>query len=313
MDPFDAIGASLQPLEGGFSGETFLAQIGGAGGAGGAGGERSVVRIFAAPHHGPHAAEVQESLLRLVRGLVPVPRVLELRRADAGVGMPAMLVTEHLPGVRGDLLLADLRASGATDALAVVGRALGTVAATLAGMPQLRAGRFVDGDLGVEAGQDDLEERVARHAGALAERGWTEEALDALTRMAGHAQGRLDAVDRTALVHGDLVPENVLVDPGTLAVTGVVDWERAHAGHPFADLGSLLRVDRDPSWTAGVLAAWQARLGTDPAEALDLARCADLAALVELATRAGESPAADTADRLLRAIVAGGDVHAVPG
>ncbi|WP_166140595.1 phosphotransferase family protein [Nocardioides ochotonae] len=303
MDPFDAIGASLQPLEGGFSGETFLARVGGG---------SSVVRIFAAPHHGPHAAEVQESVLRLVRGLVPAPRVLELRRADAAVGMPAMLVTEHLPGVRGDLLLADLRAAGRTDALAVVGRALGTVAATLSGMPQLRRGRLVDGELRVEPRPDDLEDQIARHAGGLAARGWSSDALDALAGVAGDAQDRLDAVERTALVHGDLVPDNVLVDPATLAVTGVVDWERAHAGHPFADLGSLLRLDRDPSWVTGVLAAWQGRLGTDPAEALDLARCADLAALVELATEDGDDPAAGTADRLLRAIAASGDVHAVP-
>ena len=50
-----------------------------------------------------------------------------------------------------------------------------------------------------------------------------------------------------------------------------------------------------------------------PQEALDLARAADLWALVDLAARAGENPVADSATALLRAIAGSGDVHAVPG
>src|SRR6478735_6048685 len=87
--------ASLQPLEGGWSGETFLAE---------AGGDRTVVRIFAGLRHSPEAAEIQAALLRLTRGLLPVPAVLEQR--------PGLLVTEFLPGVRGDLLLPTLSAEG---------------------------------------------------------------------------------------------------------------------------------------------------------------------------------------------------------
>src|SRR4051812_10705461 len=128
---------SLEPLAGGWSGETFLAE---------AGGERTVVRMFADPRHGPRAAEVQAALLRLVRGLLPVPRVLEVRRADPATGMPALLVTEHLAGVRADLLLPDLDDHG----LRRAGAALGRVAATLGGMLWLRPGVFVDGDLAVE-------------------------------------------------------------------------------------------------------------------------------------------------------------------
>ena len=56
----------------------------------------------------------------------------------------------------------------------------------------------------------------------------------------------LDTVPRVCLVHSDLNPKNLLFDPDTLALTGVLDWEFAHAGHPFTDLGNLLRFDRDP-------------------------------------------------------------------
>jgi Ser/Thr protein kinase RdoA (MazF antagonist) len=38
------------------------------------------------------------------------------------------------------------------------------------------------------------------------------------------------------LVHGDFGPNNVLLDPDTFAVTAVLDWEWAHAGHPVEDL-----------------------------------------------------------------------------
>jgi aminoglycoside phosphotransferase len=38
------------------------------------------------------------------------------------------------------------------------------------------------------------------------------------------------------LVHGDYGPNNVLLDPATADITGVLDWEWAHAGDPAEDL-----------------------------------------------------------------------------
>lgn len=299
MDPFAAAGVALTPLEGGWSGETFLAE---------AGGERTVVRIYADPRHPEHAAEIAAALLRLVRGIVPVPEVREVRRADVAAGTPALLVTELLPGVRGDLLIPTLDATG----LREVGAALGDVAAALAGIPTLRAGVFADGDLTIEAFDADLPGWVERNSPALAERGWTALDLTRLSRLAERAQAVLDRVGRTSLVHSDLNPKNVLLDPETLAVTGVLDWEFAHAGHPFADLGNLLRFDRAPAFVDGVLASWTSRWGTARDEALDLARCADLVALVDLAARSGANPVATRAESHLRAIVDQADWHATP-
>ena len=114
----------------------------------------------------------------------------------------------------------------------------------------------------------------------------------------------LDTVPRACLVHSDLNPKNLLLDPDTLALTGVLDWEFAHAGHPFTDLGNLLRFDRAPAFAEAVLAAYAARRGTPPEEALGLARAADLWALVDLAGPAyGRTRWPTRADRLLRAIV----------
>lgn len=270
--------ASLEPLDGGWSGETFL---------GDAGGVRTVVRVFASPRHPPQAAEIQAALLRLVRGLLPVPAVLEVRRPDPATGMPALLVTEHLPGVRADLLVPTLDDEG----LRRLGEAFGRVAATLGGMPLLRRGVFVDGDLTVEPYDLDLPE--------------------SLGQVGVDAQALLDEEPRTCLVHSDLNPKNLLVDPDTLQVTGVLDWEFAHAGHPFTDLGNLVRFERQPAYVDGVLGAYAELRGTAPARALDLARAADLYALAELASRAGQNPVADRAAARLAAIVASHDVHAV--
>ena len=231
------------------------------------------MRIFAGLRHPPEAAEIQASLLRLVRGLLPVPAVLEQR--------PGLLVTEFLPGVRGDLLLPTLD----DDGLRRVGESFGRVAAALGGMPMLRRGVFADGDL-----------RIERYDVALP---------DTLGELGPRAEALLDEETRTCLVHSDLNPKNLLVDPGTLEVTGVLDWEFAHAGHPFTDLGNLLRFDREPAYVEGVLSAYP-----DPDRALDLARAADLFALTELASRAGENPVADRAAERVTAIVRAQDWHA---
>jgi len=290
MDPLSGE-MSLQPLEGGWSGETFLAE---------AAGERSVVRIFASDRHGPHAAEVQAALLELMRGLVPVPRVLELRRASAEA--PALLVTAYVAGVRGDLLLPTLDDAG----LRAVGERVGRLAATLAGMPQQRAGLFADGELRVEPFALDLTEWVADHEEAL---GWSEADRGGLRRVADEAQTLLDKVDRVSLVHSDLNPKNLLLDPDTLEIAALLDWEYAHAGHPFADLGNVLRLDREPAYVDAALAGYTDLRDGTATEALDLARAADLVALVDLAARREANPVAARAHDRLLAIARSGDLH----
>jgi aminoglycoside phosphotransferase (APT) family kinase protein len=288
----------LAPLAGGWSGHTFLAETAG---------ERSVVRLYPPGRRDDAAPEIDAAVLRLVRRLVPVPEVLEVRRGSAAADRPGLLVTSYLPGERGDLLLPDL-----TDAeTATLGRRLGSLLADLAGMPTLRPGPFVDahltiGDFGLA---DGLPGFLADRADAL---GWEPALLGRLESVAEDAQARLDEVGRTCLVHSDANPKNLLVDPATLTVTGLLDWEYAHSGHPFTDLGNLLRFDRRPAYLEAALAAWCVRRGGTPREARDLARAADLWALVDLAARAGDNPVADRAAAHLREIARTGDLHAVP-
>ena len=290
--------ASLTPLDGGWSGETFVAEVAG---------ERSVVRIYAgASHRGANAHEIDAALLRLVRGLIPVPEVLEVRRADPATDHPALLVTSFLPGVRGDVLLPDLDDRG----LAVLGGHLGGILADLAGMPMLRAGPFVDGELtiGSFGDIDGLPDFVGLHEQAFLH--WTQAELEGLREVATDAQTLLDTVARFCLVHSDVNPKNLLVDPETLEVTGLLDWEFAHSGHPYTDLGNLLRFDREPAFVDAVLEAYIARHGGTSEEALEMARCADLWALVDLAARRGQNPVADRAHDRLLAIARSGDPSA---
>ena len=297
---------SLQPLAGGWSGETFLAEVAG---------ERTVVRIYA--RQGPRGAaahEVDAALLRLVRGLVPVPQVLEVRRADPANDLPALLVTSWVDGERGDLLLPRLDGAGRRE----LGSRLGDLLADLSGMPMLTAGPFVDGDLRIgsfpgadEPPLDGLPAFLELLEPSLG--WWRPEELAGLRELVVDAQALLDTVDRRCLVHSDFNPKNLLVDAGTLRVTALLDWEYAHAGHPFTDLGNLLRFERDPGFTAAVLEAYVARRGGTADEALALARAADLWALLDLASRRSENPVAEAADRLLRRIARTRDLQAWPG
>lgn len=294
--------AGLQPLAGGCSGETFLADLTAHGG------ERTVVRIYGGRSvaRGPLAPEIDAAVLELVRGLVPVPRVLEVRRGDPVAGVPGLLVTEHLPGVRLEQLVEHLTA----DRQRVVGERLGEVAARLGHMVQAAPGLFEDRTLvpvPLPGHLTDLESWLAAHEERLA----VALGAEATTRLAGvaaRAQDLLDDVRRSCLVHGDLDTENVLVDPDTLEVTAVLDWEFAHAGSPYADLGHLLR--RDPAGPAlgalaeGVLAAYRAFLpssGPGVEELRALGAAADLYALVELAARGTDDAPVLAARRALLA------------
>lgn len=275
------------PLEGGWSGYTFLSESAGI---------RSVVRIYPPGMRHDVGAEVDAAVLRLVRGLVPVPEVLEVRPARPEADRPGVLVTSWVDGARGDELLPAL----SPVELSRVGAQLGGLVADLGGMPMLRAGMFVDPELTIEPWPVDLPAYVAEHEPRLAHLSVDE--LEGLREVALEAQTLLDTVQRTCLVHSDLNPKNLLLDPETLEVVAVLDWEYAHAGHPFTDLGNLLRFDRDPVFTDTVLQTYCERRGVPSDDALALARSADLFALVELATRRSANPVAERADRLLRAI-----------
>jgi aminoglycoside phosphotransferase (APT) family kinase protein len=273
--------SGLRPLAGGWSGQTFLAE---------AGGERSVVRIYAEPGlRGDAAAEVDAALLRLVRGIVPVADVLEVRRPRGED--PGLLVTSYVEGTRGDELLPDLDPAGRRSA----GAALGSLLADLGGMPFLAPGWFADADLSVRPFSElGLPDGLPEYLDTLELR-VPENERRSLRHRCVDAQAMLDTVGRVCLVHSDFNPKNLLLDPSDGSVRALLDWEFAHAGHPFSDLGNLLRFERDQALVDAVLGAYADRRGGTSRQARAMAEAADLWALLDLASRAGDNPVADRA------------------
>ena len=290
----------LTPLTGGWSGQTFVS---------GDGGERVVVRIYPpGESRGVLAPEIDAAVLRLVRGLLPVPDVLEVRRPDEASDHPGLLVTAWMPGLRGDLALEELDVAGRRR----MGESMGRVAGTLAGMPTLRPGAFADVDLGIEPfpeAASGLPEWVAFHEPGLAH--WDAALLDGLHSLAALGQEVLDETGRTCLVHSDLNPKNVLVDDAG-SVVAVLDWEFAHSGHPLTDLGNVLRFETDPNYADAAVAAYSDLRGGDPARLREAARTADLWALVELSARTVRNPVVERAEALLRERVLEGVPDGVP-
>jgi len=298
----DGVVPEMVPMPGGHSGETFLAE---------AAGERTVVRIYAGRSavRGANAAEIDSAVLRLVRGLLPVPEVLEVRRADPSAGTPAILVTTYLPGTRLDEVLP----TADKELAATIGHNLGMILARLAQMPMLRAGLFTDGELRIRPMPPDLEDLPSwvesrTLEGPLAE--WAGTDREALWGLADRAQEILDRTTRACLVHSDFNPKNILVEPSTGEVTGLLDWEYSHAGSPFTDLGNLLRFDRRPDLADAVLSTYSDNVVDAPEDLLDRARAADIWALVDLAARRDENPVAARAHDRLLAMARSGDLHA---
>jgi aminoglycoside phosphotransferase (APT) family kinase protein len=290
MDDFEAIAASAVPLTGGYGGETYAVS---------AAGEDAVLRLYV--RH-PARAAVDVSLMRLVRGLLPVPRVLDAMPEVSEQGPPYVL-TERLPGVNLEKYLE----SAGDDERRKVGEQLGDLLVRLSGMPFLDFGEFRGRELTIEPFD----------AGGLIQ--WFNKYVEDLgfTRdQAGSMQSVLDraedlaatGVDRACLVHSDFNPKNLLVDPESAEITGLIDWEFAHAGSPYADLGNLLRFCEDPVLGAAVLRVVREK-GPDLGERLvERGRAADLWALIDLASRSASNPVAAAAHTLITRIADTGDL-----
>jgi aminoglycoside phosphotransferase (APT) family kinase protein len=335
MAGMDWNGTPMMPLAGGYSGETFLV---------GEPGDEVVLRVY---ERQPDRAVVDASLLRLLDGIVPVPRVVEVRRSDAG--RPGVLVTERLPGERLDLLMPHAE----PDVLARIGHHVGHVLAALSGVPMPRFGELVGADLAVSEGGLPADDLTAwawhfRDEGRLASwpdaewKGLLDLAAEADDHLAGdhlagdhlagdHLAGDHLAGDqrgteagveadaepgaaytRRVLVHSDFNPKNLLVDPESWQVTGLLDWEFAHAGSPYADLGNLTRFERHPAFVDAVLEVLADRAPVLARDPLRMGRYADLWALVELAGSLRINAVRRLAEDLLRAQARAGDILAWP-
>lgn len=303
----DWFGTPMTPLAGGYSGETFLV---------GEPGDEVVLRVYAG---NPERCLVDASLLRLLDGVLPVPQVRDARPPTGD--HPGVLVTGRLSGERLDLVLA----GAATEHRVKIGTNLGRLLGILSGIPMLRFGMFTGADLQISAAglPPDLVDWAQRFrdTGRLA--GWTEQDWRGLLALIEQAELRLageppfahqerSSICRIVLVHSDFNPKNVLIDPATLAITGLLDWEFAHAGSPYADLGNLTRFERHPDFLEAVTATfveYAPPLAEDP---LQLGRAVDLWALIEMAGADRSNGVRELASQLLLAQARERDLMAWP-
>jgi aminoglycoside phosphotransferase (APT) family kinase protein len=282
-------GVELTPLAGGYSGETFTV---------GTGDDCVVLRIY---RREPERALVDASLLRLMRGLLEVPKVVDVRPASAD--SPALLVTERLSGLPLDTVLREPPRRLDWERL---GLALGRVLGTLSGVPFLESGFFTDAWLTVSSGglPHDLPEWAASHRETSRLASWPERDWQALSELVDTAQDLLDADTargpaRTVLAHGDFNPKNILVDPRDAIVTGLVDWEFAHAGSIHTDFGNFTRFERDERLVQPLVEGFVDAAPGHIENPFDHGRAIDLWALIELAGRTPPNPVCELASRLL--------------
>jgi aminoglycoside phosphotransferase (APT) family kinase protein len=282
-------GVDMTPLVGGYSGETFTV---------GSGDDAVVLRIY---RREPGRALVDASLLRLMRGLVEVPEVVDVRPATQD--SPAILVTERLYGVPLDSVLRTPPRGLDWDTL---GLGLGRVLAALSWVPFLESGLFTDARLTVSSGglPHDLAEWAASARDTSRLASWPERDWEALRELVDQAQVLLDADGargpaRTVLVHGDFNPKNILVDPRDGAVTGLVDWEFAHAGSIHTDIGNFTRFERDERLVEPLVEGFVDAAPKHIQDPVEHGRAVDLWAMIELAGRTPPNPVTELASRLL--------------
>lgn len=82
--------------------------------------------------------------------------------------------------------------------------------------------------------------------------------VERLRGLAAASRRALEAVDCPVLVHFDLWPGNVLVDPREWRICGVVDGERAMWGDPLVEMPSLTlfgAIDQESDLVAGYRSA----------------------------------------------------------
>ncbi|MFN8189952.1 MAG: phosphotransferase [Nocardioidaceae bacterium] len=299
----------LVPLGGGGAGESFAARRE-------EDGRPVALRVYGVGdrHRGPEAPAVQAGVLRLVAGLVPAPEVVAWR-AVGPTEPHGLLATTLVPGVP----LSAVLPTASTALQQTLGGQLGRILGRLAGIAMRGPGAFRDERLVLGGYPDHAESLVSwwdHHATGSALDDLSPARRATLRRLAARGDGLLAVSRRACLVHGDLRPHNVLVDGATGCVTGIVDWEFVHAGHPVEDLGSLLREGRrTPFATAAVEAMlpWLPEAEqAPPGDLVERARAADLYWIVEAASRRGQGPTTDRAFEHLVAMAAGNSLLAEP-
>jgi aminoglycoside phosphotransferase (APT) family kinase protein len=96
--------------------------------------------------------------------------------------------------------------------------------------------------------------------------------------LAKESTRRSEISAQPVMVHGDFNPTNILIDSSR--VSAVIDWEYAHAGSPYMDIGNLLR-NTDPQFHEAIRAGLTAGGFDVPDDWKERAALVDLSSHIE--------------------------------
>jgi aminoglycoside phosphotransferase (APT) family kinase protein len=238
---------------------------------------------------GRHEAMKEATLLRRLRGEVPVPE-LRFFSADNPLADYPFAVIDWVAGERLDVL-----AAAGEDSVAL-GRAVGQTLALIHTITYDRYGYF-DPDLTLSAAIDlDRDGLLAYIQRALVmgcggER-LGQELVENLIRLVEQQGHRLSTWRGPCLVHGDFNGSNILLQRAEnreWKVAAVLDWEFALSGTPGFDFAHLLRapLESHPLLAASVAHSYRQAGLALPTDWREISRLVDLFAWVDLASRPG--------------------------
>ncbi|MFB9391832.1 APH(3')-V family aminoglycoside O-phosphotransferase [Streptomyces coeruleoprunus] len=169
----------------------------------------------------------------LARHGIPVPRIVERGGDDTS----AWLVTEAVPGVSAAEEWPEHQRLAVVEAMADLARALHDLPVDACPFDRGLTVTVAEARHNVREGLVDLDDLQEEREG------WSGERL-----LAELDRTRPEKED-TVVCHGDLCPNNVLLDPETCRVTGVIDVGRLGRADRHADLALAAReleIDEDP-------------------------------------------------------------------
>lgn len=243
-----------------------------------------VLRIHA---RSPDLARKEQAVYRLLSGVVPMAELMGTQAPNAALPYACSLL-RFVPGRSLEQLL--VRAD--RDELDRAGQTVGRALALMSGHRFLRAGDLVadnDDELRVEPWPALdfnrwclFESPAGRRLGPLRDELW--QLLQARS---------FDDPSPPQLVHGDFNPTNLLFDE-TGELVAVLDWEFAHAGSLYMDLGNLFRERNGTTlpddFTTALDIALQELDVSLPLDAFDRALLVDLSSALDFLSSPDERP-----------------------
>lgn len=257
-------------------------------------------------HADPDIALREARLIQKLEAILPVPRIIAYRQTSRHF----FLLMEHTAGELASTLS---RASHQEEWLAL-GRCIGSVLGRVHQV-HFEASGFLSPALEIESPMDNLGLEWLNYMRSVLEGERATQHLEAslrrdLLHILEQRQPQLEELQPVKrLVHSDFNLKNLLVQRhrDRWQVNAILDWEFAHAGCPWVDLGNFLRFESElpPQLSQGFIQGYQECMGALPSHWRDLAYLLDLAAMCNFLESAPEnSKTFHTACKILQNSVA---------